>query len=290
MNDMIEDYRRMVVKFLSPDEGHGSTRLAEILFLPSFHPEALLRIVEDPSGTILHLSTFSSSLWHFASDPVDRPVKMEETVRLAEDRATIFWEAMDTLEPGSIGDSRILGVDGIQTYCRWGRECINASFEAWSPKPDSEQGRFIWPSYQLAWETLQSRFGVERLEHLHGYLGLGLPIREIPGRVRCVRIFGSLAASREVELRAYFDSIPEGEPLVIDMTNFAGMGTLLYPTFVEIASSRTIAWAVRSSVRRHLTAMKLPHPDLFDTLESAVECMAQHDCGPEGRNLTGQGS
>src|SRR5205085_10583472 len=91
-----------------------------------------------------------------------------------------------------------------------------------------------------------------------------------------LRIFGSLSSSHRKALRSLFSSLPSEEPLVVDMTNFDGMGTLLYPAFVEFATSgRRLAWAASSSARRHAESMGLAQPHVFDRVEDAVEWVAQ---------------
>src|SRR4051794_16389891 len=62
-----------------------------------------------------------------------------------------------------------------------------------------------------------------------------------------------------------FDNLPKDTPLVIDMTNFDGMGTLLYPTFAEFASTRRLlAWAGSTGAKRHFESMRLPSSQVFD--------------------------
>ena len=64
------------------------------------------------------------------------------------------------------------------------------------------------------------------------------------------------------------------KPCVIDMTNFEGMGTLLYSTFIELASGRPLLrWAVSAAARHHLQAMKLPEETIFQSVETAIESL-----------------
>ena len=273
MNDMLDDYRKRVVKWLSPGVGDSPTRLAEVLCLPSFHPEALLRVADGPSGTTFRLAAFTSSLWH--SEPGRRPGRTEESVLMSPKRAARFWDALDALDPSTIRDSNVLGVDGMLIRCSWRRGEASVSFEAWSPEPDSRHGTFIRRMYDLAWELAQERASVERLEQIHGYLHIGLPVRQIVGKVRCLRIFGRLSSRDGDQLRSHFASLPREEPVVVDMTNFDGMGTLLYPAFVEFASGRRVAWALSSTARRQVESMGLNEPELFDRAEDAVEWMVR---------------
>ena len=273
MSEMLDDYRNRVVGRLSSEEDATPSRLAEALCLPSFHPEVLLRVAEWSNGTTFHLATFTSSLWY--SEPGQEPSRMDEAIHVVPERAARFWDSIEGLSPQTIRDEKTIGVDGMLTFARWRRGEVTSSFEAWSPSPDSQPGRFIRRIYDLAWELVRGRLSIERLEQLHIYLHLGLPLRMIEGGVRCLRIFGALSASERKSLRSLFATLPGEEPLVVDMTNFDGMGTILYPTFVEFASRRgLLAWAASVPARRHLEAMGLVRPQIFDRAEDAVGWIA----------------
>lgn len=271
MSDLVDDYRKKVVKLLSPVKDEPHSRLAEVLCLPSSHPEVLLQVTDGPSGCTFRLVTCTSSLWYSLSEPGRWPGRAEESALVPPKRAARFWAVIDALNPQAIGDSAAVGLDGMFTQCSWRRGEASVSFEAWSPAPDSRHGTFIRRIYDLAWELAQERASVERLEQIHGYLHIGLPVRQIVGKVRCLRIFGRLSSRDEDQLRSHFASLPREEPVVVDMTNFDGMGTFLYPAFVEFASGRRVAWALSSTARRQVESMGLNEPELFDRAEDAVE-------------------
>ena len=274
MSEMLDDYRNRVVKRLSSEEDATPSRLAEALCLPSFHPEVLLRVAEWSNGTTFHLATFTSSLWY--SELGKEPSRMDEAIHVVPERAICFWDSIEGLSPQTIRDEKTIGVDGMLTYARWRRGEVTSSFEAWSPSPDSQQGKFIRRIYDLGWQLVRERVSIERLEQLHGYLRLGLPVRLIEGKVRCLRLFGGLSSSDEDDLRSCFAWLPSGEPLVMDMTNFDGMGTLLYPAFVEFASGRRVlAWAVSGAARRHIASMGLGQSQFFERVEDAMEWVAR---------------
>ena len=151
----------------------------------------------------------------------------------------------------------------------------SVSFETWCPTPTSRTGKFVHIIYGLSWEVLVQKTSIERLEQLHGYLEIGLPYRWIDGDVKCLRLFGGLSSGHESDLRRLLASAPEG-PLVMDMTNFEGMGTLLYPIFIEFASKQPLlAWAASAAARRHLQAMGLAGEKVFETVEAAVASLKQ---------------
>src|SRR5262249_31809088 len=155
----------------------------EVLCLPSFHPEVLLQVADGPSGTTFRLATCTSSLWHSLMEPGRWPGRTEESAVVPPERAARFWATLDALDPQAVRDSAAVGLDGMSTRCSWRRGEAMTSFEAWSPAPDSRHGAFIRQVYDLGWEPVRERLSIERLEQLHGYLGLGLPVRRIVGEV-----------------------------------------------------------------------------------------------------------
>jgi hypothetical protein len=271
---MLDEYCNRVVKRLSSGEGATPSRLADALCLPSFHPEVLLRVSEVTTGTTFRLATFTSSLWY--SESGQEPGKVDEAIHVPPERAARFWDTIGELNPQTIRDGTTIGVDGMSARASWRQGKVTSSFEAWSPSPDSRHGKFIRRIYDLGWQVVRERVSIERLEQLHADLRLGLPARLIEGKVRCLRIFGSLSSSDEDDLRSFFAALPSGEPMVMDMTNFDSMGALLYPAFLEFASERrSLAWAVSEMARRHVDSMGLVQPQFFERAEDAMQWVAR---------------
>jgi type II secretory pathway component PulF len=107
-------------------------------------------------------------------------------------------------------------------------------------------------------------------------MDLGLPARFTPGKLRTLRLFGSLTSHDREALRSVFESVSDGLPLVIDMTNFGGMGTVLYPIFVQFAKRKGhLAWACSEHAKHHLKAMGLNESRIFGNVDDAIDSLAQ---------------
>ena len=275
MTDFIEEYRRRVRKRLSRSESEPFVQLAEVLCFPSFHAETLLQVTERLEGTTFRLFTFSSSLWY--SDEGKEPTRYQESIPVPQDLAELFWASIENLNPASIQHANAIGLDGMSVNAAYRHGKTETDFEAWSPAPESAPGRYICLIYDLAWKVVNKQLSIERLEQLHGYLQLGLSARVIDGEVKCLRLFGSLSSNDEEALRTMFSSFGQDEPLLIDMTNFDGTGTLLYTVFIEFASHRqNVAWAASKSARTHIDSMGLTAPKVFETTDDAVEWLREH--------------
>ncbi len=276
MSEFIDDYRAAVrkrlrsrgAKRLDPSEGD---KAAETLFLPSFHPEVILQ-AEKSDTTTLRLTTLSASLWYFseASGSGPTPQRITEKAELDESSAAALWNQLEELEPMAIGNADSFGLDGMpveSAYCT--TEAVH-SFAAWSPSADSQQGRFAITLYKSAWEAFSDSKSIERLEQLHGYLHLGLPYRFLNESPRRLRLFGRLSSQDECQLRELFASVPDGESLIVDMRNFDGMGTLLYPLFVEFAKrGNRQAWVGPPQAPSYLAEVGIPESAICNSIDEA---------------------
>lgn len=260
--------RSQAGKPLAP--GGELTRLIEVVLFPSFHPEAILQ-VSMGNTTTLRFSTFKSSVWYSENGHGPKPERQTEIVQLSEGRVQEFWKAVDALRPETLESTSTCGMDGMSvTVCH---STVNAVHElsSWSPSEETPQGRLVLLLYRLAWEVLVEPISIRRLENVHGYLRLGLPTRWVEGDVRQLRIFGGLSTQWTNELRTLFSTISRNEPLIIDMSNFDGMGTLLYPIFADFAGSHhRLAWVASAYPEQQLAEAGIDGEKIFQSVEDAA--------------------
>lgn len=276
MPDFIDEYHAGVHRRLRSQSGKPLafggelTRLIEVVFFPSFHPEAILQVCT-ASATTLRFTTFKSSVWYSENGHGSKPERQTEIVQIDEERSQRFWDAVDALQPGTLQSTSVWGVDGMSvTICHSTVDAVH-ELSSWGPSEKTPQGKLILLLYRLAWEVLVEPISIRRLEHLHGYLGLGLPTRWVEGDVRQLRIFGSLSGQWANELRTLFSTIPQNKPLVVDMSNFDGMGTLLYPIFVEFAGSHhRLAWVASAYSEQQLAEAGIDGETVFQSVEDAA--------------------
>jgi len=275
VTDFLDDYKEHVHKRLRSRRGRQLTAsedestIAEVVFFPSFHAETILQ-ANKARASELRLTTLSSSLWYSSEGSGPAPQRITEKIQLDDCVASDFWSRVEELQPLAISDSEAAGLDGMSVEAAYCSLDIAHSFSAWSPSEDSPQGRFVVLLYKLAWAVLRNSTSIERLEQLHGYLNLGIPYRVLEESPRRLRLFGRLSSQDEEGLRSLFSSISYEEPLVVDMENFEGMGTLLHPLFVEFASSRdNLAWVGPSQAPEYLGEVGIPESAISESIETA---------------------
>lgn len=236
-------------------------RIAEVLFHPSFQPETLLRVVADSDRTIMELTSAESIL--------ARGFTYKSVV--APNCAAQFWTKLDAMLLAPFNTEEVFGLDGILIKVNCRTAAGSANFEVWSPKSTTHAGRLIDLIYDIAWEASSAASAIECLENLHGYLSDELPARIIDGPVTRLRLFGCLTTHHQGALRQLFVGLLHKGTLLIDMTNFEGMGTALYSAFMGFVTLHPhLAFAASPSSRRQLEDMGISPGLIFDRVEDAL--------------------
>jgi hypothetical protein len=257
----------MGVPPLAEEERHGGA--ARVLFLPSFHPEVCLTIEQDGDEALLSLVTLARA----SLDGLGGPNRWEEMQVVPAERLAAFLRAVAALRPQDQRSSLGGGRDGLLAFCQHRSPAGSIhQFESWHDDPEHPRARFVREVYQLAVELLHEEPSQQCLESLHGYLGQGLPVKHLPGRPYVVRIFGRLTASNRSALEASLAEVPPEVPLLLDLSNLDGMGTLLHPAFRDLLRrvAPTVCWAPGDQARIQLAAIGVPAGAIFATREEAL--------------------
>jgi hypothetical protein len=96
-----------------------------------------------------------------------------------------------------------------------------------------------------------------RLEQLHSYFhDWGIPVRRT---ATGLRIFGMLSSFDEPALSRCFNEVADLPNLEIDMSNFEGTGTLLYPVFKQLFQrSPNSKWRVNAGAQQQMKQAGIP--------------------------------
>jgi len=184
---------------------------------------------------------------------------------------------MDALAPDSIPNGCEGGIDGCFFTCSVQNERgAEHRFTAWSPQPakSPQQHAFISRVHQLAWDAAHKAATISLLEKLWGYFNDGLPARVLQEDPLRVRIFGRVSSTNGKQLEALFASVPPQAPVLVDMTNFDGMGTLLLPLFAHFHGRPGLtAWLVNASASQYLRGAGIPSRFLHQEPESALAAL-----------------
>jgi hypothetical protein len=154
-----------------------ATKFAEVLLLPSFHPEICLQAIVDESHTRLRLATVISSIWYYENDSLHAatergapPDLVEEVAVVSKSDGEHFWRVLDSLDSNAMKDSRTICLDGMSMHCSFRSGTRMYSFDAHSPLSESPQALFVTELYRLACKNVNDSLSLERLEQIHCYL------------------------------------------------------------------------------------------------------------------------
>jgi hypothetical protein len=280
------DYRpSTVLAALGVQSSKAGGEIYRALYMPSFHPEVCITVMFGEGTGTITMTSFDTSLWYYLLKREDRhqgsgtetpvPQRWETMGELSARRAARFRDIMlETEERLSSGTPASMGLDGMPVLGELSRAGRSSRFKDWSPKPGTPFHAFFAVFHDLASEALRDTRSQLRLEQLYGYLGLGLPVKDLGGLPRHVRFFGSLSTDYRAALIEFLRGLPPDEPMLIDMTNFESMGTGLYPDFQPLcARAGRTAWVATKEARHHLLGMRVPASVIFDDFTPAVAAL-----------------
>jgi hypothetical protein len=258
------------------------------LFMPSFHRDVCLTVRVRPDG---------GEVEPVALDPLGRTEIMEligvrfgserrpgrsreptpppwrTRAAISPERAARFAHEMSALDREALSASTSCGLDGIRLRGEIADAGPVFQFSAWSPAPSSSpaQHGFFAGLYRLAAELIEDACARLALENLHGYLDLGLPVVDLGGVPRRLRLFGRLSADDTAELKTLFQSLRGEEALIMDLGNFENMGAAFYPLFRELAGRPgPTTWCASAPAHAQLVAAGVDTRTIFDRIEDAL--------------------
>lgn len=272
----VVDHARQVLDaiVLEPPPRGGARYLG--YYYPAFHPQALIVADVPAAGRArVDVHAFTRGLAAaLAGGDADACEPLPYTcagAELSDERAASLRRALDPLlTPAFVAAPPGLGLDGMPLYgavTREGGETL--SFEAWSPVPGTPQHHYFAGLHALAREAIAAPEIQRRLEQIHGYLRLGLPVADLGGAPRHLRIFGRLSIGDGDALRTFLGAAAPEEPVIVDMLEFEGMGAMLFPLFRRADRLGRIAWVARGRVRQILVDAGVRGGHIFGNLEAA---------------------
>lgn len=265
---------------LPPSAPTDTTTIAA-LFMPSFHPECWICVQQSAEAASVTLVTLQTNLWYWGvfesqnnqwrGQPPDNPALWRESATLARSSFDQFLANVRLPGPEELKKTDSISCDGMQAIGYFA--AASKPLVVFEDKPSRQrpkQFEFFYALYRLADRMLVQPQTTKQLERLHGYLSPGIPIKFFTSKPRTIRIFGSLSSDEKEELESDFDALADNQPLLIDMSNFDGMGTLLYPIFLQFSKrpGRT-AWVASAVARKQLSEIGMTERCVFETVEDA---------------------
>ncbi|MEH0154520.1 hypothetical protein V6R21_10275 [Limibacter armeniacum] len=81
------------------------------------------------------------------------------------------------------------------------------------------------------------------MEQLEQYFDFRLGLKKLSNDPLTYKLYGSISVDEADELYDFFDSLPIDKVVLIDMSNFNGMGTMFDEDFLELSEShKKVTW------------------------------------------------
>jgi hypothetical protein len=153
------------------------------------------------------------------------------------------------------------GSDEMTVYNTVSQDSLSNKFKCWSPRKDSapQEHKLVEAVLGLCQRKFTAPQQQAYVESLEQYYNFGLPCRVTSTEPFEVRLCGSLSSDEEQDLTRFVRALPTANPILIDVTNFEGMGTIYFPLFRRLLVQNTrIVWVASEWSSKLLREMGVP--------------------------------
>jgi len=138
----------------------------------------------------------------------------------------------------------IYGTDGINVNGLFGQNGITHKFAFWSPDKGTENARLMGVVFDLIGNVFTNPQTVNYIEQLTQYFPHHLGVKKLSDYSPLTyKLYGTISSDDQDELDTFLKSLPLHPKVIIDMSNFSGMGTMFYTWFEDYcAHKKNIYW------------------------------------------------
>jgi hypothetical protein len=179
--------------------------------------------------------------------------KWEVKVNNSDETSTIENLAKKVVTD-TIQDARII-LDGVGLKCTIVESGMTNQHEFRCPESGSNELMLVNYFFDLAQKYISEQSFINYIELIEGYFANNLPVKIFEEKPLRLRIYGSLSTYEKEALTAAVNKILGKNELTIDMTNFVGMGTILYECFKPLNNIPKLNFLANESALRHIEAM-----------------------------------
>lgn len=214
-------------------------------YYPSFIPSCTITITAQDTVRRIALEVYAYR------DTV-QTVAFARSAPLSAADLTYFFAKLGSVQLLKVSSTDQPGLDGITVDNTVTEGSHQHKFHFWSPSKsrDPQQHQVVEAVLGLYRRKFQARQAVEYVESLEQYFDFGLPCQVTRRDPYEVRLYGHLSSDEESALTEFVYQLPTNQPILIDVTNFGGMGTMFYPLFRSLlARNPHIVWVVNPASR-----------------------------------------
>ncbi|RPD45869.1 hypothetical protein DNI29_17115 [Hymenobacter sediminis] len=241
-------------------------------FYPSFLSPATISVRINRQGIgRIHLTVYNRT------DTL-QPVVFADSAFLSEQQMRRFYGALDSAAVLTMTRVPQTGTDGITVVNQIAQDKAHHTVNFWSPRKANypREHRVVEAVLGVARHSFTTVQQQEYFERLEQYFDFGLPCRVTSTDPYEVRIYGNLSSNEEAVLTRFVQALPSDVPILVDMTNFEGMGTMFYPLFRSLLTrNHRVMWLPSVEAAKQLEEIGVAKSHLATSGEEARKAL-QH--------------
>jgi hypothetical protein len=136
-----------------------------------------------------------------------------------------------------------IGLDGINVYGTFNQNNVVNKFAFWSPDKGTKNAELIAIVFNLIGNAFTDQKTINYIEQLQQYFPHQLGLKKLSNNPLTYKLFGSISANEKDDLYNFLKHLPLHKKVIIDMSNYSGMGTMFYDDFNQYcANNENIFW------------------------------------------------
>jgi hypothetical protein len=164
-----------------------------------------------------------------------------------------------------INDNRII-LDGVSLICTISENQIHDTHEFRCPDTGTDELLLAKKFIELGTSLIADQEFINYIELLEGYFSDYLPIKHFAEKPYRLRIYGMLSIYEKNGLINEVAKVLSKEEVIIDMTNFVGMGTTLYECFEPLKRKTRVKFLVNENALQTLKEMNFEMDIILKTV------------------------
>ena len=243
--------------------------LIEAGFYPSFHLPVEIKLQKDSDSGYLTCKALDY-------DSANKVIAFDSVLLTKNDFDT-FFKMLDTVSLLKIPyDTLDLGMDGITVVASIIQNGQTNKFRTWSPSRYEKpmHYRFLDAIFNLLNKKLPKLENY--IENVQDYLSYGLGIKIKSENPIVIKMYGGYSIDDATKLQSFFDSLPRNKPVIMDMSNFGGMGTILHDYFAVCdGTHEKMIWVTPGKLKEYFTEVGIDTTKMTSSVEIAKRMAAQ---------------
>lgn len=235
--------------------------ITKLDIFPSFEDACVFQLIQTPKSNSLHFTIkkkFNEFLFLAGKQDLSelsnpKTWKVEVNAEAAEKIILLTEEIIQNPH----NDNRLI-LDGVMLTCAIAESDnseIKKEHTFKCPEDNTNELKLVWFYFELANELIKDAHFTNYFELIEGYFYSKLHCKEFEGQPYRFRMYGGWTISEKEALTEILLRLSQKPELLIDMTNFRGMGTALYACFQPLFCMKNVRFVVNEGAYKQVKEM-----------------------------------